>query len=820
MNSSAQGTIEEPFLLKQKSLRAKLSSFAGPAKSTRFCSVGKESIAQGTIEYLVTIAVIVVISLIVVGLVMSTTDSSSNVASASSKISQSSSLISVFDAVVGADGNGLVSFSNNSGGLLIITKLSVDGVDSNYSDVSMSQGDEKTFSLNGVGSGCSCVGFEGKTKTCEVIIYAESEYGLEKQFPVAVSVDCVPVASATNLSAVVQPSNEPQEDILPEISFIDPTPADNASTENSFVDINVSITSAPDLNEFKWNWNDTNYSLYDDSLVLMMNLDNVSALGEDSVNVTDVSEYGNNGTNTGSILNSNGRYGSALEFDGSDDYTTIPDADSLDISDLDLTVSAWVSIAPACGDGRPYCPIASKWGDADLGEKRTWFLQAQGLSIGLAASEDGTESGIFSGDWASASAYDKWTYVVSTIDSTSISIYIDGVLATTKNHTKSAIYTNDLPLYIGSGTMSHNLYPMYYFPGLIDEVRIYNRALSADDINQLYYSNLRKYDVNKWIFDSNQQNLSGGTYNYQAFADDANVGSNQTEERSVTILDVCPATGGTETIVGNYCIHTFLSSGTFNIPSGNLSADVLVVAGGGGGGESTVPGGGGGAGGYVYVESTSVVAGSHTVIVGAGGAGGSGSGSCGIGSGWEGLSGSNSSLGDIVAVGGGGGAAYCPSENNNGGNGGSGGGGSFPIGGLGGLGTINQGNNGGDGGDGGDEGGRGGGGGGGAGTIGVTGTVTSGGNGGNGLTNSISGTTVTYAGGGGGGVWDCWGHPEYPAGTGGSGGGGDGTCNQNGEDGIPNSGGGGGGTGWYYGSESNGGAGGSGIVIVRYSKVS
>ena len=34
----------------------------------------------------------------------------------------------------------------------------------------------------------------------------------------------------------------------------------------------------------------------------------------------------------------------------------------------------------------------------------------------------------------------------------------------------------------------------------MDEVRIYNRALSSGEINNLYYSNLAKYGTNKWLF--------------------------------------------------------------------------------------------------------------------------------------------------------------------------------------------------------------------------------------------------------------------------------------------------------------------------------
>jgi len=58
---------------------------------------------------------------------------------------------------------------------------------------------------------------------------------------------------------------------------------------------------------------------------------------------------------------------------------------------------------------------------------------------------------------------------------------------------------------------------------------------------------------------------------------------------------VLSGSGGTETTVGDYTVHTFTSSGTLTL-TGSGYADVLVVAGGGGGGGGRA-GGGGGAGG-------------------------------------------------------------------------------------------------------------------------------------------------------------------------------------------------------------------------------
>jgi len=64
------------------------------------------------------------------------------------------------------------------------------------------------------------------------------------------------------------------------------------------------------------------------------------------------------------------------------------------------------------------------------------------------------------------------------------------------------------------------------------------------------------------------------------------------------------ATGGTITTDGSYRIHTFTSSGTFEVSEG-VACDVLIVAGGGGGGGSR--GGGGGGGGLIYTNCPATI---------------------------------------------------------------------------------------------------------------------------------------------------------------------------------------------------------------------
>jgi hypothetical protein len=81
------------------------------------------------------------------------------------------------------------------------------------------------------------------------------------------------------------------------------------------------------------------------------------------------------------------------------------------------------------------------------------------------------------------------------------------------------------------------------FNGTIDEVRLWNRTISEKEVQQLYFMNLRKYDVDKWNLYVNQsynstQSLGSGTYSYSVYA--TNESDNELEARSLTIQDISP----------------------------------------------------------------------------------------------------------------------------------------------------------------------------------------------------------------------------------------------------------------------------------------
>ena len=146
------------------------------------------------------------------------------------------------------------------------------------------------------------------------------------------------------------------------------------------------------------------------------------------------------------------------------------------------------------------------------------------------------------------------------------------------------------------------------------------------------------------------------TSNFVLRASDAN---SNTSSRSFSITVNAPVS------------ESFTSSGTFSVPSGVNSIEVLVVAGGAGGaGGTSYKGGGGGAGGLIFVPNYTVTpGGTISVTVGCGGGAGSGEGQ-------PGQAGQDTVFGTLTAKGGGGGGGGgSPNPNScNGFPGGSGGG--------------------------------------------------------------------------------------------------------------------------------------------------
>jgi hypothetical protein len=139
----------------------------------------------------------------------------------------------------------------------------------------------------------------------------------------------------------------------PEFTFVNPTPANASRHVNRSVPVNISIYELGTLANLIYNWNGTNTTMYNDSLILMYNFENKSSLGENGTYVVDMSRYKNNATVYGNaVYTSSGKYGGAYDFDGDGDYLNVTENASLNAGTGSLSVSAWIKANPLNADKR------------------------------------------------------------------------------------------------------------------------------------------------------------------------------------------------------------------------------------------------------------------------------------------------------------------------------------------------------------------------------------------------------------------------------------------------------------------------------------
>ncbi len=193
-------------------------------------------------------------------------------------------------------------------------------------------------------------------------------------------------------------------------------------------------------------------------------------------NYNDSSVMGNDGDPCGTVsIVTDANRGKVLLIDDTDEAVTIPNEADYDITG-DFTLAAWVKIT----SGGIFRSIVCK-GDSDGyrinldTNNRVWgkIQTADDYSMigGLPDTNDG-----------------EWHHLVMTYDGSYTKVYTDKVLAAS-DAISGDITTHDFPVQIGNNVLSKPV-PAWQQPlyGYIDDVRIYDRALDQDDINDMYES--------------------------------------------------------------------------------------------------------------------------------------------------------------------------------------------------------------------------------------------------------------------------------------------------------------------------------------------
>ena len=213
------------------------------------------------------------------------------------------------------------------------------------------------------------------------------------------------------------------------------------------------------------------FAVLDDQLVLYLSFDE----GKDQT-AKDASKHKNNGTLHEAGWDK-GKYGNAVKLTGDKGgWVEVPDSASLDITD-EITIAHWVYPTKFTNEWNRI--VVKTW----KGDTAPWMVygtyqvgDGNGKTGFIASVDKGTA---LSGTTDEQLKVDTWTHMAATYDGKAVKIYYNGEL---KMEAKGSgkMDTNDVPVSIGRNSEGNR----EHYAGLIDEVAIWNKALTPAQIKE------------------------------------------------------------------------------------------------------------------------------------------------------------------------------------------------------------------------------------------------------------------------------------------------------------------------------------------------
>ena len=282
-------------------------------------------------------------------------------------------------------------------------------------------------------------------------------------------------------------------------------------------------------------------------------------------NANDASGNGNGGTVYGATLTTNrfGNPNSAYLLNGISDYISISNAPANNLSEQ-FTISFWMNPKP--GYGTPFqgnCPIIAKWGGGGVG-LASYQIGITGSGQLFVATDTGTQGSV---------AYDAkvattglWHQVVFVKDENAFHLYSDNGLLFSTNIVQPQQST--LNLLFGAQGGVH----LGFYGGGLDDIRIYNHALSSNEVAQLYAIELKASQT--ITFGA----LPAKTFGDAPFALSAFAGSGLPVSYTSGNTNVATISGSTVTIVGvGTTVITASQAGNSNfLAAADVSQSLIV----------------------------------------------------------------------------------------------------------------------------------------------------------------------------------------------------------------------------------------------------
>ncbi|MEP6947099.1 MAG: LamG-like jellyroll fold domain-containing protein [Acidobacteriota bacterium] len=210
----------------------------------------------------------------------------------------------------------------------------------------------------------------------------------------------------------------------------------------------------------------------------------------------------NNGTAQFDTQYSPGMYGQAFDFDGTDDIVEVPDNnDALDVQTGDFTLAAWVNLRSA-NPNMHY--VAGKGAKGDYTSAYFIAVDQDNKPFAEFWNADGSSgSDVRSPD---PITLNEWHHLVMRKEGAQYKFFVDNVLKDTQI-TSYTFGGNTSPFTIGRGDSAVS--PLYSTNGLVDEVYLFNRAITDAEISMIYNNANSAGLVSSWRGENNADDSTG-----------------------------------------------------------------------------------------------------------------------------------------------------------------------------------------------------------------------------------------------------------------------------------------------------------------------